>query len=157
VGFVAERLAVFRDHEVSLSSDHARALADCADVLVGFLRANPDLRREFGEEAVRTRMAAVYWEAAYAFFSGGAYAPARPLLLAAMRCGKSPLRSLAYSVACLTGPAGVRMARAVKGTGWRSGGTLLGAVVGVLNSGLVSNVELIAWVQCLMDLSEATI
>lgn len=114
IGFVNERLTVFRDHD-SLSSNHARALIDTAEVLAGFVSGHPEVWDELGADVVRSRMSAVYWEAAYAHFGEAAYSAARPLFLAAWRWNRSRLPPLLYGLACLTGSTGVRALRAVKG------------------------------------------
>ena len=115
IGFINERLSVFRDHD-SLSSNHARALVDTAEVLAGFVSGHPEVWDEFGADVVRSRMSAVYWEAAYAHFGEAAYSAARPLFLAAWRWNRSRLPPLLYGLACLTGSTGVRALRAVKGS-----------------------------------------
>jgi hypothetical protein len=114
IGFVKERLTVFRDHE-SLSSNHSRALVDTAEVLAGYLAAHPTAWEELSANVIRSRMSAVYWEAAYSYFCEGAYVAARPLFSSAWRWNKSQVRPLLYGLACLTGPPGVRAMRAVKG------------------------------------------
>ena len=117
-GFVNERLTVYRDHD-SLSSNFPRALVDTAEVLAEFVAANPETWDVVGAEAVRTRMSAVYWEAAYAHFLEGEHAAARKLFMSAWRWNRQRIRPLLYGAACLTGPSGVRAIRAVKAAAGR--------------------------------------
>jgi glycosyltransferase involved in cell wall biosynthesis len=114
IGFLNERLTVFRDHDYSLSNQHSQVLVDCAEVLSKFVSAYPAVWKEFGVNVIRSRMSTAYWDAAYSHFCNAEYAAARSLFSKAWQWDRSCLRPLLYGLACLTGQPGVRAMHAVR-------------------------------------------
>jgi glycosyltransferase involved in cell wall biosynthesis len=113
IGFVAERLTIYRDQDHSLSSELRWHVA-FATMMSNFVHAHPEIYREVGRDAVRRQLRDINWRGAYAHLQQHRYATAARLFASAWSWAPRDLKPLLYAAACLTGRRGVGLLRGAK-------------------------------------------
>jgi glycosyltransferase involved in cell wall biosynthesis len=109
VDYVPEVLTKYRQHatqntrEMPVEKPNMESVALIA--IRKLLEQYPEIRRELGEKTVRRRMAALYFDMAYSWFSRGAFRYARLFLTKAMRLWPTQFRYYVLYAASLLRPA----------------------------------------------------